>query len=744
VDSLAARAPIRGALVAIAAAVAVALAGAPQAHAAACTTSWTGTGGPWNNPASWDNGVPDSSDVACIQKDGDYQIDIIPEDGAAANGTAVAKELHLGASSGTQTLEIQGRALTDLTEHDASLTLAGGAGSASDINSHGVINVDAGTAGTGTLCAVSPLTNGGKIATGGGNDSDPRILGGDITNQATLTMGIDTTVPSSGCGTGVSTLRNSGGTVTAGGGHTLNVAGTYSQSSGTTSLTSAHMTVGGTLTMTGGSFTGNPPVVGFLGDLSASGGSGTFNMQGASSLDSDVGPNVTVNLEGTAAEHASVGTTGGAGTNQGTINLTSLDPSHGALLTANDALTNTGTIATLPGAGGIRNLGGTIDNQGALSIGAINSGAEFGTDLDLTNTGALSIAGGGKLTLDDDNLTQSGGTLTVDGTLDYGNRTLILSGGKLNGTGTVKAATLANAAEVHPGASPGILAVDGDYTQTSAGKLGIEVQGATPGSEFSHLAVTGNAVLGGTLEVTTTGSQSGPLQILQAQQVTGAFATTNFVGQNWAVVTSTNGVTLIGPPVNSTKPSTSGVPRVGNTLTCNKGIWVPQGSPFTFTYSWRRDGVPLAATTAKRKVAAADQGHKLTCRVGATNGAGTTFATSNPTKSVPREPVQRGIFTKLNLRAGKAGAVRVPVRNPNPLATAGVLTLRNAKGKVVGQTKFPIAARTTKGVKVLLAPATFAKLTAQGQLKLAATLVLKRGAVKRTAKATLTVKPPLP
>jgi hypothetical protein len=91
-----------------------------------------------------------------------------------------------------------------------------------------------------------------------------------------------------------------------------------------------------------------------------------------------------------------------------------------------------------------------------------------------------------------------------------------------------------------------------------------------------------------------------------------------------------------------------------------------------------------------------------------------------------------------------AGAVQAAVRNPNPLATAGVLTLRNAKGKFVGQANFQIAKTSTKRVKVVLTPSAFAKLKTQGQLKLAATLVLKTGAVKQTAKATLTIKPPLP
>lgn len=720
VDSLVGR---RAPLLAVAAAAAFALFGAPQAHAAACTTSWTGTGGPWNNPASWDNGVPDSSDVACVQKDGDYQIDIIPQDGAVADGTAIAKELHLGASSGTQTLEVQGR-VADSVAHDASLTLVGGAGSASDVSSHGVIDVASGSPLGGpdanaTLCAVSPLTNGGTISTGGGFGSGPRILGGDITNQATVTIGIDTTVPSTGCGTGISTLRNSGGTVTVGGSRTLTIGGAYEQTSGTTGGTNGKTRVD-------------------AGRLGASGGSGTFSMQRNSQLTSDVGAGITVNVEGTAAQHASVDSVG-AMTNNGTFNLTSLDSSHGVLFEpSGGTFTNAGTINVLSGSGGIRDFGGTINNTGTMSIGAIPAADEFGADLHLTNTGAMSIAAGGSFAPVD--LTQSGGTLTVDGTLEYGTGTLALGGGTLKGTGTVKAATVANnAATVAPGDSPGILSVQGDYTQGSGGTLDIEIQGS---NDFDRLGVTGTATLGGALKVTTTGEQPGIFQILFAGQVNGSFATTTFTGQNYSMFTNATSVNLQAPPFNDTRPSITGAPRVGNTMQCQLGIWGGPEGP-TFAFRWLRDGVPLAATTVSRKVVFADQGHKLSCRVTATNSAGSDTATSN-TVAVPKQLAVPGRFTKKTLRASKAGDVIVPVANPNLVSADGTLTLRNAKGKVVGTGKATIAKTSTKRVKVHLKPGAFAKLRQKGQLKLRAALVLRKDGVKKTAKTTLTVNQPKP
>src|SRR5438034_4536529 len=42
-----------------------------------------------------------------------------------------------------------------------------------------------------------------------------------------------------------------------------------------------------------------------------------------------------------------------------------------------------------------------------------------------------------------------------------------------------------------------------------------------------------------------------------------------------------------GPPRNTTPPSITGTPQVGQTLTANNGTWVGQ-QPFTYTYRWRR------------------------------------------------------------------------------------------------------------------------------------------------------------
>ncbi len=87
------------------------------------------------------------------------------------------------------------------------------------------------------------------------------------------------------------------------------------------------------------------------------------------------------------------------------------------------------------------------------------------------------------------------------GTLDPGDTLNLEAGDSLIGSGTLTA-NLVNSGTVSPGASPGIITVQGDYTQTSDGILEIELGGTTPGTGHDQLVVTGKATMHGTLIVT--------------------------------------------------------------------------------------------------------------------------------------------------------------------------------------------------------------------------------------------------
>ena len=96
-------------------------------------------------------------------------------------------------------------------------------------------------------------------------------------------------------------------------------------------------------------------------------------------------------------------------------------------------------------------------------------------------------AGGGITT---DGMSVSGGTVTVGagGELFSSTDPLTLTGGVLKGTGEVKGDVVNNGGTIRPGASPGTLNVDGDFTQGSGGTLEIEVDGEGAG-QFDVVAV---------------------------------------------------------------------------------------------------------------------------------------------------------------------------------------------------------------------------------------------------------------
>jgi len=80
-------------------------------------------------------------------------------------------------------------------------------------------------------------------------------------------------------------------------------------------------------------------------------------------------------------------------------------------------------------------------------------------------------------------------------------------------------------------------------------------------------------------------------------------------------------------PQNSALPAITGTATPGHTLSCSAGSWT--NSPTAFAYRWKRNDNPIAgATSASYVVTTADTSHKLTCTVAATNGAGSTTATS--------------------------------------------------------------------------------------------------------------------
>jgi hypothetical protein len=138
--------------------------------------------------------------------------------------------------------------------------------------------------------------------------------------------------------------------------------------------------------------------------------------------------------------------------------------------------------------------GSVFNNAGLVTVNG--PGASIG--FSFVNSGTVTIGAGRSLNVGA-NYTQTDGLTTVDGTLTV-NNTLFLNGGFLNGSGTING-NVVNAAEVDPGDSPGVLTINGNYTQTGAGTLTIEIGGPNVGSGYDRLVVKGTATLAGAINI---------------------------------------------------------------------------------------------------------------------------------------------------------------------------------------------------------------------------------------------------
>jgi hypothetical protein len=265
----------------------------------------------------------------------------------------------------------------------------------------------------------------------------------------------------------------------------------------------------------------------------------------------------------------------------------------GVLQFLGDSVTTNAATIVISGSGSrIESDRGTTDALARLAsnvAGAsltVGNAATVSTTSAVSNAGALVVQVGGAFRSAGD-YTQTAGATTVDGTLTAGN--FFLNGGTLNGTGTVQA-NLTNAAEVDPGHGTGTLTIGGNYTQTSAGVLNIEI---VDSGHFGQLAITGTATLGGTLNVLTgsyVDSTLDSFKVLTFQQRSGTtdFATRNGLaladGQTLNPTFHTGDLTLV---VNNFVRSLQNVPSgfvLLATFTVNGPVGV--AADYTATVEW--------------------------------------------------------------------------------------------------------------------------------------------------------------
>ncbi len=154
-------------------------------------------------------------------------------------------------------------------------------------------------------------------------------------------------------------------------------------------------------------------------------------------------------------------------------------------------------LRTVTGGGSGVNGGGPFefyeDASSRVRLSALEQATGTGAGLlfSLAGTNELTAA---QLTITDTRIVLAANSLATVGTL------ALFADGELSGSGTLRG-SVTNSGEVRPGTSAGRLTVDGNYTQTPDGTLFVEVGGANAGTQYDQLAVTGNAVLDGALNL---------------------------------------------------------------------------------------------------------------------------------------------------------------------------------------------------------------------------------------------------
>lgn len=416
--------------------------------------------------------------------------------------------------------------------------------------------------GTGALSKDGPA----QLTLTGANT----YAGGTNLNAGTLRIDNDSAI-----GTGTLTTQD-GTTFVAGIGasQAITLANDIVFDTGTTTIDllggsySVNATTGGVLT-TGTALTLNGAISGDGGWVSQN--SGTVFINGDNSY-----------AGGTELTNAAVfvGSDTALGTGLVTLNNFSAvqNESGGALALANDFLVN----AVAP-------FGAVVGGSDDLTLSGVFSGAGV---LDKAGVGTVTVTGisdfGGVLNVND-------GSFIVETGAEFGGATLetnIRNGALLGGTGTVVGnVTMADAAILSPGTSPGTLTIAGDLSLSAATDLQWELGQAYAlgGALNDRVIVDGNLTLDGLLTVTESAGGAFTLgvynlfsygtltdNVLTIQSLPGGF--TGFVQNN----TAASQINLI-----VTQPGTfiqywDGADQIGNgAIDGGSGSWTTAGTNWT-------------------------------------------------------------------------------------------------------------------------------------------------------------------
>jgi hypothetical protein len=484
-------------------------------------------GGAWNNHADGTLVLQQGSSVgnffadsAVLNNDGLVQM-------AGPGSATVGVALNNGAGG---TVDVEGGTLT-LAAGSSSGTFNAAAGTTLSLGNGFALQDGATGTGDGTVlvggfnsASVSGAVNLQNLSVERGTltvNAGASLTAGNLTLAGPLTIGAGASLTAGNLTlAGIATV-DAGASLTAdnlavaGGGLTVNAGA--SLSAGSLTLTGGALIAGASLTvdsltLAGGALTGAGAITvtgNFNWTGGTLGGTGQTFLEGASAI-SGSGFFSTPQLNGRTVNNDGVAAITGTGLDVQNDGVWNNDVGAVTVLTGSGV--NAGPQAAFNNAGLLLTAGsGTVTisipllnaDTGTVVVGpgtTLFRGGAFPAPFQ--TSGTVSIASGGTFFVSD--YTQTGGATTVDGTLTARHDTVtpgsvFLNGGLLNGGGTING-NVVNAAELEPGDSPGTLTINGNYTQTSAGVLDIEIGGPAAG-QYDRLVINGTASLAGTLNV---------------------------------------------------------------------------------------------------------------------------------------------------------------------------------------------------------------------------------------------------
>ena len=224
--------------------------------------------------------------------------------------------------------------------------------------------------------------------------------------------------------------------------------------------------------------------------------------------------------------------------------------------TTNIDVESNGTLVVIDAeeVGGLTGVGNVTLNA-HLGVGENNADALYAGVI--SGTGAVHKLGAGVQTLTAAN-TYTGGTEVLGGKLLINNasgsgtgagQVTVQADATLGGTGSASGhVTVQSGGTIEPGASAGDFTL-GAATFNSGSTLAVEIGGFAPGSDHDQLIVSGNATLGGTLDIVYsagfTAQPGDSFVILTAGALSGAFDSVNFPdGLPWFVEYDVNSDTV--------------------------------------------------------------------------------------------------------------------------------------------------------------------------------------------------------